>query len=296
MDDRLVRNALLSYIAEGPPMDTTSAAVLAAGRRARRRRRTGVGAATVAGIAALVGLALVAANTWPGATATVELPAGPGWTALDPSPFCAAAAAPAGPQVTTPTGAASEKSGSVVASPTEPTEHAAARLSCYLLREVPQRLPGTTFYRGRGTPDGTLPLQVHLGRAVEPYFTSSAIVADRRGVGTIGFGFAPAQESPGTATADCHAPACKVRTGPHGEVVTVVSAGSGRDGQRQLVNVRVYFGQTVAFASASNTNAVDAATDEAGVFEDLPVGRPDLPLSVDALIDLIATPNLTLFP
>ncbi|MEV4517006.1 hypothetical protein AB0K00_49645, partial [Dactylosporangium sp. NPDC049525] len=249
---------------------------------------------------ALVAAAVVVAGLLPGPAPAPAPPAGPGWASLDAAPFCAAAAAPPGSPTTAPTSTVNEKNGYVTVWPTEPADHAAARLSCHLLREVPRALPGVTFYRDLRDPAGTVPLQVYQQRrTVEPWFTSSAVVADGRGVGTIGFGISPAYESSADAVAGCTPPACTVRTGPHGEVVTVVVAGSTRRGQVQLVNVRAYLGQTITFASAVNANTAavaPAAAGEASSLNELRAGRPDLPVSIDALIDLIATPALTLFP
>ncbi|GAB3865969.1 hypothetical protein ACFPIJ_13550 [Dactylosporangium cerinum] len=296
MDDTLIRNALQSYVSDGPPMTVHSAGVLAAGRRARRRRRLHVAAGSAAGLTALAGVLVLALGLLPGQAAGPALPAGPSWAALDPSPFCTAAS-PSSP-TTAPSSTVNEKNGHVIVWPTEPTDHAAARLSCYLLSEVPRRLPGVTFFRDQRSPEATVPLQVFHSTAGVPSFTSSAVVADGRGVGTIGFGSLPAYETPADATAGCHAPACTVRTGPHGELVTVVIGGSLKRGKVQLVNVRAYLGQTITFASATNadTGTGPAAQGQVSVVERLPMGRPDLPLSIDALVDIITAPELTLFP
>lgn len=81
-------------------------------------------------------------------------------------------------------------------------------------------------------------------------------------------------------------------------MITVLRAGSDRAGRVELVNVRVYRGQAIVFASVVNANigAETVPAGQASVLEELPVGRPDLPLSIDALVDVIAIPELTLFP
>ena len=119
------------------------------------------------------------------------------------------------------------------------------------------------------------------------------MVTDDRGVGDIGFAASPAYETAAAATANCAAPPCSVRTGPHGETVIVLD-GTSKSGYR-LVNVYVYRGDTVAFASASNgiPDAVAPGPSEAVSTDDKKAGRKDLPLTVDQLIEVAAAPSWT---
>jgi hypothetical protein len=121
------------------------------------------------------------------------------------------------------------------------------------------------------------------------------VVTDDQGVGDIGFGVGSAYETAASATADCTRP-CSLRTGPHGETVTVLDIRTA-SGYR-LVNIRVYQGDTIAFASASNGIPGPAATGPTDVrsAEDHRPGRKDLPISIDELINLAAAPELNLFP
>ena len=102
-------------------------------------------------------------------------------------------------------------------------------------------------------------------------------------------------ESTADAIANCIRE-CTVRSGPNGEVVTVLTIES--DTGYRLVNINVYKGQSVAFAFASNGVPTMSAPGEVGAVtaEMSPlVGRADLPISVDDLIAILAAPQLALF-
>jgi len=77
----------------------------------------------------------------------------------------------------------------------------------------------------------------------------------------------------------------------------VVLDGTSKSGYR-LVNVYVYRGDTITFASASNgvPDAVTPGASEAVSTDDKKAGRKDLPLTVDQLIEVAAAPQLDLFP
>ncbi|MET7401243.1 hypothetical protein ABZS66_47965 [Dactylosporangium sp. NPDC005572] len=240
--------ALREYTDGGPPTRVTSAAVLTAGRRVRHRRRLTVATGAVAVLAAT---GVLIANI-PGDPAPVQ-PSGPGWAALDPQPFCA-------------------------------SDQQADRLTCYLQTEVSRRLPGATFHRRSTAKAG--PLQVY--RDGDSY-TAAALVADEHGIGAIGFSVTPATSPEAIKEELCDPPVCSERTGPHGEPVTVLRAGSTRSYQHQLVNVRMYARGAVLFASATNAPG-DASPPpgEAQVLEQQDVTRPDHPLSVDELVEILA--------
>lgn len=122
------------------------------------------------------------------------------------------------------------------------------------------------------------------------------MITDEEGVGDIGFCASPAYKTAAAAAANCGQPPCSVRTGPHGETVTVIDVTN--DSGYHLVNVYVYRGDTVTFGSASNgiPDAVAANPSEAVPADTKKAGRKDLPLTVDQLIDLAAAPQLNLFP
>lgn len=302
--DTEVRDALLAYTGDQPPLTFTYDHVLASGRRARRRRRiaaAGAGAAVAAVAAGAVLAVLPHTRTAPPEPYEV---AGPSWSTLDPEPYCAAAAKPpAGPAIA-PATVVSEKNGYRMRMPTEPAAHAAARFSCFLAKAVPPLLPGADFHLGAGAPAGTRPLRAdpvrvfdpaRPGDTTPPYFSASAVVSDSKGVGEVGVGVMATAESTADAIANCTGPACTVRTGPNSETVTVLDTTSS-SGVR-LVNVYVYRGDTTTVASASNGIPDGAARDpnEARSTAEQRPGRPDLPLTVDQLITLAAAPELDLF-
>ncbi len=67
----------------------------------------------------------------------------------------------------------------------------------------------------------------------------------------------------------------------------------------RLVNINVYRGQTVAFASASNGVPAALTPGQVGAITDglsPEVGRADLPISVEDLVEILTAPELTLFP
>ncbi|WP_238007196.1 hypothetical protein KZZ52_37520 [Dactylosporangium sp. AC04546] len=241
--------ALREYTDGGPPTRLTSAGVLSAGRRTRRRRRLTV---TGGAVAVLAATGVLLANL-PGDPAPVQ-PSGPGWTALDPRPFCA-------------------------------SDQQADRLTCYLQTEVSRRLPGATFHRKSTAKAG--PLQVY--RDGDAY-TAAALVADEQGIGALGFSISLTAVPEDARERLCGPPpVCTKRTGPHGEAVTVLQAGSTRSYQHQLVNVRMYARGAALFASATNvTGDPSPRPGEGGVLEEQQVTRPDQPLSVDELVEILA--------
>lgn len=307
MRDTLVRDALLRHAADEPPMTYTSTDIIRAGRRSRRWHRGAAVAGSVLTAAALAGAALAFA---PIATKSpsrqfATLPPGvPMWTNLDSAPFCATAATPVEPTMQR-TSVINPKNGFPIAIPTEPVDHAAARFSCYLMHAVREVLAGAAFARDPNSPPQTVPLQAFASRVFDPtrpqdssppYYEANAVVIDDQGVGEVGFSVGPAAEPTADAIANCSR-MCAVHSGPNGEVVTVLTVES--DTGYRLVNINVYRGQTVAFASASNGVPIALAPGQVGAITDAtspPVGRADLPISVEDLIEILAAPQLTLFP
>ena len=306
MHDTLVRDALLSHAANESPMTFTSSDMIRAGRRSRTLHRGAwAGSVLAVTLVAGAGLALAPTGSSPPAPGPFALPPGtPLWTTLDSAAFCAEAAAPAEPAIE-PTSVVNPKNGFSITIPTEPANHAAARFSCYLMQAVPQLMPGAAFARDPNSPAQTVPLQAFARRVFDPdrpldtsppFIEANAVVADTEGVGQVGFAVSPASESVADATANC-SHECNVRTGPNGEVVTVLTVES--DTGYQLVNINVYRGQTVAFASASNGVPAALTPGQVGAITDglsPEVGRADLPLSVEDLIEILTAPELTLFP
>ena len=305
MHDTVVRDALLRNAADEPPMAFTSADLMRAGRRSRRLRHGATVAGSALVVAALAGFAFAVIPDRVSAPEYGRLPIGtPLWTTLDATSFCAIAATAVEPAVAQ-TSVINPKNGFAIAIPTEPAEHAAARFSCYLMHAVPQAIPGASFARDPNTPAGTVPLQAYVSRAFDPdrpldtsppFFSASAVVSDEGGVGEIGFAVGSASESEADAEANC-TQTCSVRRGPHGELVTVLTVES--DTGYRLVNVNVYRGQTVTFASASNGMPVLSAPGEVEAItngQSPQVGRAHLPISVEDLISMLTAPQLTLFP
>lgn len=290
-----IREALLEYTADQPPASFGFDQVRAAGRRARWRRRvmaTGVVVAAVAGVVPFLR----------SAPEPAPVPAGPGWSTLDPAPFCRVASAPPTEPAVTPTTVVNEKNGYPINIPAEPAGHAAARFSCYLARAVPERLPGFVFHHDPNQPAGTLPMQAVPKRVFDParpadtvpmIIGGSAAVADERGAGSIGIGVSPTFEEAAGAAADCTAD-CTVRTGPHGEVITVRDIRQP-NGYR-LINLTVYRGGTTISAGVSNGIPVEAPPGELLSQDALTPSRPGLPLTVDDLVALATDPALTLQP
>lgn len=301
--DSSVRDALLSHTADGPPMPFTADDVIRAGRRSRRWHRAAVAAGAGLTVAALAAAAMMVIPILKPAPRYV-LPADvPLWTELDPTPFCDLAAAPVAEPEAAPTTVVSPKNGFPILIPTEPPAHASARFSCYLLAAVPDYLPGASFALAPLAPDGTVPLEVRPGRVFDPdrpldtsppYLVSEAVITDAGGVGSIGFSASPAYESADQTIRNCTGE-CTVRYGPDGEIITVLDI-AGADPQRdvRLVNILVYDGETILFASAMN-----GVSDPVGPFAVNPpvlVGRDDLPISIDALIEILLASDFTLFP
>jgi hypothetical protein len=148
-----------------------------------------------------------------------------------------------------------------------------------------------------------VPLQVHPGRTFDanhpletspPYFTASAVVADGNGVGEIGFGVSSASESIVDATNNCGPRFCTVRSGPHGELITVLDIGGGSE--VHVINVSICRGGSVVFGSASNAISPTTVETVGGASQQKQLGRTDLPISVDNLVEILLGPELTLFP
>jgi hypothetical protein len=302
MQDSLVRDALLTYAADEPPMTISSTSVLDAGRRSRRRRRLAALSGAAGGVAAVGGvLALLIPALGPAPARPPITVGGPVWTQLDPSALCAAATVPAAPVPGLPPTATNAKTGYSMPVPSEPPAHAAARISCELMRAVPALLPGASFQLEPGAAGDVQPLQVAPVRVFDParpaetsppMIMGGAVISDAGGVGTIGFGFSPAYEPPPTSQT-CQGP-CVLRTGPHGEAVAVLTFVGGNG--FILVNLYVYSGRTIVFVSASNGVTPPASGMQPHSLEDATVGRDDLPLTVDQLITVASSLTLTLFP
>ncbi|GIF00172.1 hypothetical protein [Paractinoplanes rishiriensis] len=294
MPDTDIRRMLDDYISDEPPMSFGLADVRAAGRRARRRRR----AAALSGAGAVVAMVAAGAGMMgvrpdDGTRPAPHRLAGAFWAELDPRPFCTAALRIAPTQA--PTTVTNEKNGYPVRIPAEPAEHAAARLSCYLAGAVPPLLPGADYYRSESTPAGTVPLEAYPAETTPPAISASAVVSDERGVGEIAFGMWARASTEAENVANCDGPPCTVRRGPNGEAIIVLDV--RQDSGVRLVNITVFRGDTMAFASASNAlPAPPAPTGQAGSAGDRRLGRDDLALSVDQLIDLLMAPAFTLFP
>jgi hypothetical protein len=301
-----ISDALITYTGDPPPLTFTYDQVLTAGRRERRLRRITIAssATAVAGVAVSIA-ALALPRLMSTAPPTSYTVAGPSWSTVDPTPYCRTASAPPTGPTVAPTTVVNEKNGYRIRIPTEPADHAAARISCYLAAAVPPLLPGVAFYRDPATPAGTVPLQAYPYRVFDPArpaqttppgISASAVVTDEQGVGDIGFGVSPAYETAAAAAANCRGPHCSVRTGPHGETVTVLDVTT--DSGYRLINVHVYRGDTIIFASASNGTPAAVALDpsQAVSSDQKKAGRKDLPLSIDQLIELTAVPQLDLFP
>jgi hypothetical protein len=289
-----IRDALTAYTEDPPPPAFSFDGILATGRRRRRTRR-------LAGGGVLLVLALGVALTLPSFLPAPIPYASP--TVLDTSGWCAtASAAPTGPTVA-PTSVVNEKNGYRIRIPVEPAVHAAARMSCYLGETVPPLLPGAALSRDPSDPVGIAPLQAYPARVFDPArpaetspptITASAVVTDKRGTGTIGFGAIPSTETTADAARNCGpGPQCTVRTGPHGETVIVLDSTSS-SGVR-VVNISVYRGDTTILASASNV-VLPAAPGQAVNLDDFSPGFRGLPLTVDQLIMLADTPAFDLFP
>jgi hypothetical protein len=112
----------------------------------------------------------------------------------------------------------------------------------------------------------------------------------------VGFGIIAATPELATRAAAEYAAALAAgrvtRSGPRGEVITVNTFGD--DSGWQAVTVNVYLGQTNVFASSSNDLPIGTTS---GATAGSPrVGRPDLPLTAQQLIDIATAPELNLFP
>ncbi|MFC3742684.1 hypothetical protein [Paractinoplanes deccanensis] len=228
------------------------------------------------------------------------MPAGPSWELLETSRFCAAASASPVPTIT-PTSVVNQKNGYLIPIPTEPSLHAAARMSCYLAEAVPRLLPSVTCHRLNDAE----PFEAYVGRSFDPnrpeetappFFTAEALVRDERGTGEVSFGMSPRYEDDDSARAGCSGPPCTVRTGPHGELVTVLDS-TMASGVR-LVNVSVYKKDTITTASAMNGVLAATPADPGRAYSDSDYRRTrdDLPITVDQLIAVAAAPEMDLFP
>jgi hypothetical protein len=286
-----IHDALVAYTDDAPPAAFTYDQIRLAGRRSQRLRRlatTGAVAVTVVAVTAGVTFEVYTPQSAP------EAVTGP---APDRGPHCRAADLPY--QHLKPTTLINGANGFPMRIPTEPPEHAAARFSCFLAEAVSAVLPGAVLRQDPSAPADTGPLEAYPFRSrdvlkpfdpVPPAINASALLADDVGFGEIAFRVSPAYETVATAKANCRQLSCSVRTGPHGETVTVTNVTTGSGYRRTTVNV--YRGDTITLASVSNGVPQDPGSDEGGKT----VGRKDLPLTVDQLIDLAAAPQLDLFP
>lgn len=243
--DTEIRDVLVAYTGNEPPLSFTYDHVLGGGRRARRRRRITVAGAATAVIAVVAGVALHGADAAPAPYTVV----GPSWSTLDAAPYCAAASAPPTSPLVKPTTVVNEKNSYPIRIPAEPADHAAARISCYLATAVPRLLPpGVTYHRSAETPATTMPLQVYPGRVFDPARPAVTVLDS-------------------TTASGYH-----------------------------LINVNAYRGGTIVTASAENSVPPGAAPGQVFGSGDLRPTRPDLPLTVAQLIDLICVPELDVFP
>jgi hypothetical protein len=283
-----IHDALVAYTDDAPPPAFTYDQIRRDGRRARRLRRIGAAAGVATTVAAVAVSISVIGRPSPPPTAA----------AADAAPFCRTAAEnPTGPAIE-PSTSIEATNGYPVRWPAEAPEHAAARMSCFLIEAVPALLPEATFRPDPSARPGTLPLEAYPfgirtvldpSEPVKPQMGASAVIADDEGVGTIGFDLRPTWQPVATAIAKCGPPSCSVRKGPHGETVIVIET-TGDSGYRE-VTVNVYRGDT--FVVGSVTNGVRKKIERS---DQVVAGRKDLPITVDQLIELAAAPPLTLFP
>ncbi|MBM2615963.1 hypothetical protein JIG36_10385 [Actinoplanes sp. LDG1-06] len=272
MADTDIQEALLTYTSDAPPPAFTLDEVMRKGRLRRRTRRLALAAGTVTAAVATIA---VAVPLWARPSVPAVDPPAPEPLATCRTPFA---------------------KGTPADNPNIPVPGAADMMTCYLVEAVPRLLPGATF--ARETPERA-PLEAFAYRVFDPKraaettppgFSAGTVVSDVNGVGTIGFGASPATTDPGDCTG-----VCSVRTGPHGERVTVLDSRS--DNGYRLVNIRIYKGGTEIFVSASNGVPAVTPTDPDRAYgpEDYRVGRKDLPLTVDQLITLAAVSQMQLF-
>lgn len=314
MQDPFVRDALIAYAANEPPMTITSDVVLGAGRRSRQLRRVAAGSGAVAVMAAVFGILVLLPGPFrlgsspaqPAVSPSAVSPSvvspsvvspsavGPSRTPGAAEPFCTAASAPATPISGLPASVGNGKDGRQVFIPTEPPGHAAARFSCYLMREVSVRLPGISLDRDSFAPAGTQPLQAYASRTFDPTrptvtlpeFNSSTTFTTSDGIfWALRFDISALSDSVTEQTAQCTAiPFCDVRSGPQGQPA-LVSVGDDSRGFH-IFTATVYLDKTVVSASLSAEHSKG----------DNQPSADDLPLTYDQLIAIASAPELTLFP
>jgi hypothetical protein len=309
MNPSEIRTALLESIPDAPPASYTVQSLLA--DSARRRRRRSLAAAGTSLVA--VGVVLVSVLVVPDVVrdreakpaATPLGPAGQPWYELDPSRYCDAAES-----TMTPEQVATIYQSFAEPHPVEAPDTIANRIGCYLLQVVPDRLPGAVFYANPydmvpAPPDELFdeqPLAIVFGPPPGPphdpmavVVSATAMVADVDGVGSIEFRTYLADDwSPQDMADHCRdrPTQCELRTGPHGEVVGVWTTVEP-DGYR-LVNVDVHLGRSIAMAVVTNADPSVRPWHSAATESGHRVGRPEPPLSVDELIEILASPQLAL--
>jgi hypothetical protein len=181
---------------------------------------------------------------------------------------------------------------------TEPAATATARLTRELKGAVHPLLPPSTLRPV--TIQWVAGPQTHQPLVVSRYenvYIAFADVRDARGTGSLDFHLGSYIGDNPKRPFDRYCAvivepmtSCETRIGPRGELITVEighpSAGS------PIVEYRV------DLAKADGTALVAVARDVgyAGNVNDGPAGRPNPPLTVDQMIDILLSPGLTLFP
>jgi hypothetical protein len=297
-----VRDILARALPDAPSVPITRETAVAAGRLAARRRRSLVaaGAAGAATMLVIAGAALLpgglARSTSAAASAEPSGPATAGPSA-DPTATSAPSAAPTTPEPTA-TSEPTPVRPPVMRRLTEPRAAATARLTADLKAAVRPVLPASvlrpvTVLWTSGTRTHR-PLEVFR---IEGVYMGLAKVSDSQGIGSVDFHLNPyLGENPKRSFAGYCAvvlpptESCETRIGPGGELITIEVGHPSTDSPVVEYRVDLVKADGTALVCVAR-NVGDATDPNVG-----PVQRPDPPLTVDQMVEILLAPGLTLYP
>lgn len=296
MDHPKLREDLRDYVStDEPPLTLDLQQVLVAGRRSRRRRRLGGLLATVAAATAIT----LAITVLPDALTPSVM--------ISPAARCGTPGKDWGPARMQH----NERSQQTDLVPSEPADHALARLNCVLREVLAPRLPvGATITRpkedeGYKLPEGPGLELFPVKSAIPVDYQIRADVTDAKGTGWLFVRISLADKFETERMRDnCLAEGtegrltCEIRQGHRGETILLTNGSSEGPGMLRY-GVGVYHNGTVVemFTSNSALNRKHGGPISPGNPNRVVIPeRPEPPLTRDSLLAAATAPELTLFP